>query len=112
MEIELKNGEKIILEVTPLTLEYFEDYEYGIEQLIKDSQGEKDETGRTRRMYAVNQLLYSIIASNYDNPLTYRQAVKLVKLEDIDKILDFIIKSVPLNNTMESKETTKFKHRI
>ena len=26
MEIELKNGEKLVLEVTPLLLEYIEDY--------------------------------------------------------------------------------------
>ena len=112
MEIQLKNGEKLILEVTSLTLEYFEDYEDGTEQLIKDAQGQKDEDGRTRRMYAVNQILYSIIASNYDKPLTYRQAVRLVKLEDIERILNFIIKNTPSNNAKEKKGTIEFKHRM
>ena len=37
MEIELKNGENLTLEVTPLLLEYIEDYEGGIEQLKKDA---------------------------------------------------------------------------
>lgn len=95
MEIELKNGQKLILEVTSLLLEYIEDYEGGIEQLKKDAKGEKDEKGYTKSMYATNHIIYSIIASNYDEPLTYRQAVRLVKLEDVERIVDFIIKNTP-----------------
>ena len=33
MEIQLKNGENLILEVTSLMLEYIEDYKGGINQL-------------------------------------------------------------------------------
>ena len=114
MEIQLKNGEKIILEVTSLMLEYVEDYKGGIEQLLNDAQGQKDENGYTRSMYATNQLLYAIIASNYDKPLTYRQAVRLVKLEDVDRILEFIIKNTPSKNTTlnENSESLNFVHRI
>lgn len=112
MEIQLKNGEKLILEVTSLMLEYIEDYKGGMNQLLEDAQGKKDENGCTRSMYAVNQLLYAIIASNYDKHLTYRQAVRLVKLDDIDKILDFIIKSTPSSNIIENKKITEFQHRI
>lgn len=93
MEIELKNGENLTLEVTPLLLEYIEDYEGGIEQLKKDAQGNKDKNGYTKSMYATNHILYSIIASNYDEPLTYRQAVRLVRLEDVEPIVDFVIKT-------------------
>lgn len=99
MEIELKNGQKIILEVTPLILEYVEDYKGGIEQLKKDAQGQKDVNGYSKTMYATNQLLYAIIASNYDTPLTYRQAVRLVKLEDVDKIIKFASENIPNINT-------------
>ena len=95
MEIELKNGEKIILEVSSLLLEFLEDYKGGIEQLKRDAQGEIDANGYTRTMYATNQLLYAVIASNYDVPLTYRQAVRLVKLEDVDKIIDYVIRNIP-----------------
>lgn len=98
MEIELKNGEKIILEVSPLILEYLEDYKGGIEKLKKDAQGQKDLNGYTKTMYATNQLIYAVIASNYDMPLTYRQAVRLVKLEDVSNIVDFVI-----NNILETK---------
>lgn len=112
MEIQLKNGEKLILEVTSLMLEYIEDYKGGINQLLEDSKGKQDENGYTKSMYATNQLLYAIIASNYDKPLTYRQAVRLVKLEDIDRILDFIIKNIPSNNIVGNEEITEFQHRI
>ncbi len=95
MEIELKNGENLTLEVSPLILEYVEDYKGGIEQLKKDAQGQKDSNGYTKSMYAINQLLYAMIASNYDKPLTYRQAVRLVKLEDVDKIIRFANENIP-----------------
>ena len=110
MEIELKNGEKLTLEVSPLILEYVEDYEGGIEQLKKDAQGQKDINGYTREMYATNHLLYAMIASNYNEPLTYRQAVRLVKLEDVEKIIDFLIENVAELN--EIKKTNITTHRM
>lgn len=108
MEIELKNGETLILEVSPLILEYVEDYEGGIEQLKKDAGGQKDANGYTKTAYATNQLLYAIIASNYDKPLTYRQAVRLVKFEDIPRLVKFANDNIP---DMQNEET-KGKHRI
>lgn len=105
MEIELKTGEEITLEVTPLLLEYIEDYEGGIEQLKKDAMGEKDKNGYTKTMYAANQLLYAIIASNYDTHLTHKQAVRLVKLEDIDRIISYICENIP------EKEMKKIEHK-
>lgn len=113
MEIQLKNGENLILEVTPLMLEYVEDYDGGIEKLLKDAQGQKDENGYTRKMYATNQLLYAIVASNYEVPLTYRQAVGLVRLEDIEKILNFIIENIPEKNKTNqvNKVQTIFQHK-
>jgi len=109
MEIELKNGEKLVLEVTPLFFEYIEDYQGGIEQLKRDAQGQKDKNGYTRTMYATNQLLYAIIASNYDAHLTYKQAVRLVKLEDVNRIIKFIDENTPDNN-QETEEIQT--HRI
>lgn len=110
MEIQLKNGENLILEVTSLMFEYIEDYVGGIEQLLKDAQGQKDKNGYTKRMYATNQLLYAIIASNYNAPLTYRQAVRLVKLEDIENILNFIKENIP--SASETSFEEDFKHRM
>ena len=110
MEIQLKNGERLNLEVTSLLLEYIEDYKGGVNQLLKDAQGEKNENGYTRSMYATNQLLYAVIASNYDKPLTYRQAVRLVKLEDIKDILNFVVENIP-NDILEQGQQN-FNHRI
>lgn len=107
MEIELKNGEKLILEVSSLMLEYLEDYKGGIEQLKKDAQGNKDANGYTKTMYATNQLLYAIIASNYVMPLTRKQAVRLVKLEDVDRIMQFII-----DNTQSEEILPQTQHRM
>ena len=107
MEIELKNGENLTLEVTPLLLEYLEDYKGGFKQLIKDAQGTKNSDGYTRTMYASNHLLYAIIASNYDVPITYRQAVRLVKLEDVEKIVDFVIQ-----NAQTIPNEKKSEHRM
>ncbi len=112
MEIELKNGEKIILEVTSLFLEYIEDYEGGLEQLKKDAKGQKDKNGYTKTMYATNQILYAIIASNYDEPLTYRQAVRLVKLEDIELIINFVISNTPDIKKGNTINMNNSKHRM
>ena len=110
MEIELKNGEKLTLEVTPLLLEYIEDYEGGIEQLKKDAQGDRDENGCTRTMRATNHILYSIVASNYKELLTYRQAVGLVKLEDIESVVNFAVKNTP--EISKISNINNFKHRL
>lgn len=110
LEIQLKNGENIILEVTPLFLEYIEDYKGGIKQLLKDAQGQKDKNGYTKTMYATNQLLYATIASNYDTPLTYRQAVRLVKLEDIKQIIEFIDKNIPEETNNNNNNLEEYKH--
>ena len=95
MEIVLKNGEKLKLELSGITLEYLEEYPGGIEQLKKDKNGEIDSTGSTRRMCAINQMIYALIASNYDKPLTYRQAVRLVDVKDYDSICEWIIAQIP-----------------
>lgn len=95
MEIVLKNGETVILEISSLILEYLEDYKGGIEKLEKDASGQKDENGYTKKTYALNYLIYALLASNYDKPLTYRQAIKLINIEDIPKILNFTIQNTP-----------------
>ena len=112
LEIKLKNGEKLNLEVTPLLLEYVEDYKGGIEQLRKDAQGNIDENGYTKTMYATNQLLYAIIASNYVKALTYRQAVRLVNIEDTTRIIEFINENISGLKENKEKNADNIFHRI
>ncbi len=114
LEIQLVNGENLILEVTPLILEYIEDYEGGIEQLRKDASGEKNKDGYTKTMYALNQFLYAIIASNYHESLTYSQAVRLVKLEDVVNIIQFMLKAISKlkNKTVTDSKQPQHTHRL
>lgn len=84
MTITLKNGKNIDLDWSFLVLEYLEEYEGGIKQLKKDITAQKNQ------MRIHNQFLYAIIRANYDEVLTYRQAVSLVNFKDSEKIGKFI----------------------
>lgn len=88
MEITLRNGEKINLDWNPVVLEYLEEYDGGIEQIKKDIENENT------RFRAFNSILYSAICAVYPEELTYKQAVGLVDINDIEKIADFIIKNM------------------
>lgn len=84
MELELKNGEIIKLEIGILFLEYLDDYSGGAKKVIEDFENKEN------FMYIANHFIYSAIASCYDSPLSYRQALRLVRMQDYAKIIDFI----------------------
>lgn len=84
MTITLKNGKNIDLDWSFLVLEYLEEYEGGIKQLKKDITAQKNQ------MRIHNQFIYAIVRANYDEVLTYRQAVSLVNFKDSEKIGKFI----------------------
>ena len=88
MEITLRNGENITLDWNPIILDYLEEYNGGIAKLKEDI--EKVNC----RFLAFNHILYSVVNASYPEELTYRQAVSLVNINDIDKIVDFIVKNV------------------
>ncbi len=98
MEIVLRNGEKINLDWNPIFLEYLEEYDGGIEQLKKDIED------KNYRFRVFNSILYSLISASYPTQLTYKEAISLVDINDIEKITDFI-----LENATKTKEdnTTK-----
>ncbi len=106
LEIELRNGEGLVLEVTPLFLEYAQDYEGGIEQLQIDA----NSSNKIANARVTNHLLYTIIASNYKEELSYSEAVRLVKVEDIAKIIGFINEELPEAKEVFNK-SDKIKHR-
>ncbi len=106
MEITLRNGKKINLDWNSLVLEYLEDYEGGIEQLKIDVQDEK------HRFSTFNFILYCVVSVAYSEELTYRQAVSLVDINDIDRITRFIVECInnmKLSN-IEQDDTKKSKH--
>ena len=100
MKVNLKDGKTITLEWNALIFEYLEEYEGGLEQLKEDAK-----EGSNKSHYACNHMVYSVIAANLDEPVTYRQAIALVNLEDIKNILDFIINSS--NKTLEKTSYNK-----
>ena len=112
MEITLRNGEKITLDWNPIVLEYLEDYDGGIEQLKKDI------AAKNHQFRTFNFIIYCVISAIYPEELSYREAVSLVDINDIDKIVMFIVKNVselkeikPTEAKNVVKMTPKSKHR-
>lgn len=99
MQIELKNGKIIDLDWNPIIFEYLSDYENGIEGMKKDI------TNNRNLMYIANHIVYSVISANIDEDLPFKKLISLIKVEDIDKIIDFVNKqSFNMNQQTNSKE--------
>ena len=101
MEITLRNGEKIRLEWSSVILEYLEEYEGGIEQLRKDI----DDTSIRFRTF--NFILYCAVSSSYHKELGYREAIKLVDINDLDRIIEFIVQNVNSLKTVNVQKEEK-----
>jgi hypothetical protein len=101
MELELKNGQIINLDWNPIVLEYLSDYNGGIKQMQQDIKN------KNNLIYIANHLAYSVISANIDNQLSFKEVMKLISPDDVDKILDFIIKNC---NQFESNTTHVLKH--
>lgn len=97
MKITLKNGKTIVLDWNSIIFEYLCDYEGGIEALKEDIKEEKNQ------MYIANHIVYSVIRGNVDEELTYRQAISLVQVDDIDKIIDFFNKNCSTSATTQNQ---------
>lgn len=103
MDIELKNGESIHLEIGPLFMEYLDDYDGGIEKLLADWKN------KVNTMYISNHFAYAAIASNYDKPIDYRNTLKLIKLDDLIKIVEFVVDSLPtIQNHINNSKAKHF----
>lgn len=110
MEITLRNGEKLTLDWNPIVLEYLEDYDGGIKKLQEDIGDEQ------HRFRTFNFIIYCIVSANYPHELEYREAISLVKIDDLDKIIQWTISNFNnINIKPEPKEKIKIykpKHRI
>lgn len=104
MEITLRNGETITLDWNPMILEYLEEYDGGIEQLKKDIKS------MNCKFRAFNSILYSVINAAYPTDLTYKEAVSLVDINDLEKIVNFLLKNIN-KNKKETKMSNKRPHR-
>lgn len=103
MNISLRNGKMINIEINPLFLEYLDDYDGGINALVNDWKNKEN------IMYIINFFAYSIVASSYDEPISKREALRLITLEDLSKISDFIANSIP-EITKQSNNLNYSKH--
>lgn len=106
MEIVLRNGEKIKLDWNPIVLEYLEEYEGGLEQLKKDVEN------KNCRFRTFNFIVYCVISAIYPEELSYREAVSLVNINDLDKIVVFIVQHVNnmklIDTQMANKNVKRF----
>lgn len=103
MNINLKNGKVVYLEVGPLFMEYLEDYNGGIENLLEDWKN------KVNTMFIMNHFAYAIVASNYDEPINYRETLKLIYLEDLIKIVEFVTHNIPtIQNHINNQKAKHF----
>lgn len=97
VRITLKNGVNVRLEWNYLVLQYIEE-EFGgttklNEEYINDNQ-----------VKTMNTFVYGLLQANMDEELTFKQAVRLVKPEDMPKIFEFVKKEIEKSNkVVESK---------
>lgn len=103
--ITLKNGEKIQLEWSFLTLQYLEDYEGGLKKLELDFKQKKN-------MLKIQSLfIYAAVRSNYDEVLGYQEAIRLVNIKDINKINEFISRSLQEQEEFKKKQQRYTQHK-
>lgn len=97
IKITLKNGVNARLEWNYLVLQYIEEELGGITKLNKKFL--KDNEVKT-----MNTFVYALVQANMDEELTYKQAIRLVKVEDIPEIFDFVQEEIEkANKVVESK---------
>lgn len=95
--ITLKNGKKIELEWSFLVMQYLEDYEGGLKQLKIDMKQKKN-------LLKIESLfIYAAVRANYDEKLGYQEAIRLVKMEDINTINKFFEENLRTQNDFKKK---------
>lgn len=95
--ITLKNGKKIELEWSFLVMQYLEDYEGGLKQLKIDMK-------QKRNLLKIESLfIYAAVRANYDEKLGYQEAIRLVKMEDINTINKFFEENLRTQNDFKKK---------
>lgn len=81
--ITLKNGKKIELVWSFLIMQYLEEYDGGIKGLKEDMRRKKNP------LKIQNLFIYAAVRANYDEPLSYQEAIRQVDFTDVKKINHF-----------------------
>lgn len=78
-------------------MQYLEDYEGGLKQLKIDMKQKKN-------LLKIESLfIYAAVRANYDEKLGYQEAIRLVKMEDINTINKFFEENLRTQNDFKKK---------
>ena len=99
MIITLKNGRKIEPEWSFLVMQYLEDYEGGLKKLKKDM----DQKNNLLKIQSL--FIYAAVRANYEETITFQEAVKLVEFKDIFKINSFFKENLEKQEEFKKKES-------
>lgn len=105
MIITLKNNDKVELEYNFYILKYLEEYKGGYKKL------EKDLKNKSNYFDLISTVIYALLRSNYDIPITIEEAVKLINMQDIPKIMDWFYKELEEQNQYKKKQAQKMKSK-
>lgn len=83
LQITLKNSDNVRLEWNMLVMQYVEEQIGGINKLTKKYM-------KNNEIKVMNIFTYALLQANYDEELTYRQAIELVKFDDMEDISNFV----------------------
>ena len=100
MIITLKNGDRVELDYNFYILKYLETYKGGFKQL------EKDMKNRRNSFELISTVIYALLRSNYDKPVTVEEAIKLIDMKDIPLISDWFYKELENQNEYKKKQST------
>ena len=79
-------------------MQYLEDYEGGLKQLKIDMKQRKN-------LLKIESLfIYAAVRANYDEKLGYQEAIRLVKMEDINTINKFFEENLRTQNDFKKKD--------
>lgn len=97
MIITLKNGDKVELDYNFYILKYLEEYKGGYKQL------EKDMKNRRNNFELISTVIYALLRSNYEKPLSIDEAIRLVEMKDIPRITDWFYEELKKQNDYKKK---------
>ncbi len=108
MDLILKNGKKIKLHWSPLVYEYLEDYDGGLEKLLKDINSEN------YSFSVINFVIYCLISACSNTEMKYREALSLINPKDYNSLIEYVYRQITEqqmnSNIRQAKNTPKRRH--
>ena len=103
--ITLKNGEKIELQYSFLIMQYLEEYDGGLKKL-------KNDLEKKINLVKIQSLfIFAAVRANYDEKITFQEAVRLVDMKDLPKINQFYKKNFEEQDNFQKKRKNSTSHK-